>query len=318
MDLRQLTTLCSVVEKGSVTAAARALGYAQSTVTAQLQSLEAAAGASLFARSGKRLALTAAGREVYDRARVVVREVDDIRGALADLAAGVSGDVGLGAIESAADTRVPGALATFLKERPRVRVRFETGGTTVLARRVAAGELDLAVCAMPPRDAGLDFEPLYVERLALLVGEASPLFGRASVRLRDIAPERILLTQATCSYNATIRDAAARQGIELDVALESANVATLKRAVQLGMGNAVLPLGEVEAAPPGTRVVRIEDGRLRLAIGLVRAKSARSIAAQALARALSSALSSYGGTRPPDPPGMRPASPTGTPGADYT
>jgi len=290
MELRQLATLCSVVENGSVTAAARALGYAQSTVTAQLQGLEAAAGASLFAREGKRLNLTAAGREVYDRARVVVREVDDIRGALADLADGVSGDVGLGAIESAADTRVPGALAAFLKERPRVRVRFETGGTTVLARRVAAGELDLAVCAMPPADAGLRFEPLYVERLALLVGEASPLFERASVRLRDIAPERILLTQATCSYNATIRDAAARQGIELDVALESANVATLKRAVQLGMGNAVLPLGEVEAAPPGTRVVRIEDGRLRLAIGLVRAKSARSMAAQALARALSTAL----------------------------
>jgi len=290
MELRQLATLCSVVESGSVTAAARALGYAQSTVTAQLQSLEAAAGASLFAREGKRLNLTAAGRAVYDRARVVVREVDDIRGALADLADGVSGDVGLGAIESAADTRVPGALAMFLKERPRVRVRFETGGTTVLARRVAAGELDLAVCAMPPPDTGLGFEPLYVERLALLVGETSPLFGRASVRLRDIAPERILLTQATCSYNATIRDAAARQGIELDVALESANVATLKRAVQLGMGNAVLPLAEIESAPAGTRVVRIEDGRLRLAIGLVRAKSARSTAAQALARALAAAL----------------------------
>lgn len=290
MELRQLATLCSVVESGSVTAAARALGYAQSTVTAQLQGLEAAAGASLFTREGKRLNLTAAGREVYDRARVVVREVDDIRGALADLADGVSGDVGLGAIESAADTRVPGALAAFLKERPRVRVRFETGGTTVLARRVAAGDLDLAVCAMPPADAGLRFEPLYVERLALLVGEASPLFERASVRLRDIAPERILLTQATCSYNATIREAAARQGIALDVALESANVATLKRAVQLGMGNAVLPLAEVEAAPPGTRVVRIEDGRLRLAIGLVRVKSARSTAAQALAHALSAAL----------------------------
>jgi DNA-binding transcriptional LysR family regulator len=290
MELRQLATLCSVVESGSVTAAARALGYAQSTVTAQLQSLEASAGAPLFARAGKRLSLTVAGREVYERARVVVREVDDIRGALADLADGVSGDVGLGAIESAADTRVPGALAAFLKDRPRVRVRFETGGTSVLARRVAAGELDLAVCAMPPADAGLGFEPLYVERLALLAGEGSPLFARASVRLRDLAPERILLTQATCSYNATVRDAAARQGIELDVALESANVATLKHAVALGMGVAVLPLAEVESVPAGTRVVRIEDGRLRLAIGLVRAKSARSTAAAALAHALAAAL----------------------------
>jgi DNA-binding transcriptional LysR family regulator len=290
MELRQLATLCSVVESGSVTAAARALGYAQSTVTAQLQSLEASAGASLFAREGKRLSLTVAGREVYERARVVVREVEDIRGALADLAGGISGDVGLGAIESAADTRVPGALAAFLRDRPRVRVRFETGGTSVLARRVAAGELDLAVCALPDAGLGLGFEPLYVERLALLAGRHSALFERASVRLRELGEERILLTQATCSYNATIRDAAARAGIELDVALESANVATLKRAVQLGMGVAVLPLAEIEAIPSGTRVVRIEDGRLRIAIGLVRAKTPSSSAVKALANALAGAL----------------------------
>jgi DNA-binding transcriptional LysR family regulator len=290
MELRQLATLCSVVENGSVTGAARALGYAQSTVTAQLQGLEASAGAPLFAREGKRLNLTVAGREVYERARIVVREVEDIRGALADLADGVSGDVGLGAIESAADTRVPAALAAFLRDRPRVRVRFETGGTSVLARRVAAGELDLAVCAMPPAGTGLAFEPLYVERLALLVDENSPAFARDSVRLRDLGGRRILLTQATCSYNATIRDAAAREGVELDVALESANVATLKRAVQLGMGAAVLPLAEVEATPSGTRVVRIEDGRLRVAIGLVRSKTPSSTAVKALAHALAGAL----------------------------
>ncbi len=290
MELRQLATLCSIVESGSITAAARALGYAQSTVTAQLQTLEFSAGSPLFTRDGKRLNLTAAGHEVYERARMVVREVDDIRGALAELKDGVAGDVGLGAIESAADTRVPGALAGFLKVRPRVRVRFETGGTSVLARRVAAGELDIAVCAMPPADLGLRFESLYVERLALLVGSASPLFDRTSVRLGDIGGERILLTQATCSYNATIRDAAARAGLMLDVALESANVATLKRAVQLGMGAAVLPFAEMESVPPGTKVVCIENGQLRLAIGLVRTKSPLSTAAQALANALAGAL----------------------------
>ncbi len=290
MELRQLSTFCSVVESGSVTAASRTLGYAQSTVTAQLQTLEASVGTPLFSRDGKRLNLTSAGREVYDRARVVIRDVDDIRGALAELKDGVAGEVGLGAIESAADERVPGALAAFLKDRPHVRVRFETGGTTVLARRVAAGELDLAVAAMPPAEIGTSFEPLYVERLALLVGKASPLFTRRSAHLRDLANERILLTQATCSYNATLRDAAAREGVALDVALESANVATLRRAVQLGMGAAVLPPGQIATVPNDTAVVRIEDGRLRLAIGLVRAKTPESTVARALAFALASVL----------------------------
>jgi DNA-binding transcriptional LysR family regulator len=290
MELRQLSTFCTVVESGSLTAASRVLGYAQSTVTAQLQGLEASVGTALLARDGKRVKLTAAGREVYDRARVVMRDVDDIRGALAELRDGVSGEVGLGAIESAADTRVPNALAGFLKERPRVKVRFETGGTSVLARRVAAGELDLAISAMPPAEFGLGFEPLYVERLALLVHEDSALGERRAVHMRDVASERILLTEGTCSYNATLRAAAARAGVAIDIALESANVATLKRAVQLGMGAAVLPVGELETVPPKTRIVRIEDGQLRLAIGLVRAKTPASTVVKALAHVLAAAL----------------------------
>ncbi len=290
MELRQLSTFCTVVESGSLTAASRVLGYAQSTVTAQLQGLEASIGVPLLARDGKGVTLTTAGREVYDRARVVVRDVEGIRGAIAELENGVTGEVKLGAIESAADTRVPNALAGFLKDRPRVRVRFETGGTTVLARRVAAGELDLAVAAMPPADLGLTFESLYVERLALLAHEDSPLGARRAVRMKDVARERILLTEATCSYNASLRAAAARAGVELDIALESANVATLKRAVQLGMGAAVLPIGELQTPPPKTRIVRIEDGQLRLAIGLVRPKAPASTVARALAFVLAGAL----------------------------
>jgi DNA-binding transcriptional LysR family regulator len=288
VELRQLSTFCTVVERGTLTAASHTLGYAQSTVTAQLQGLEASAGVSLLRREGKRMVLTDAGREVYDRARVVIRDIGDIHGALAELKDGLSGEVGLGAIDSAAETRVPAALAAFLKERPRVRVRFETGGTSVLCKRIAVGELDLAVAAMPPPDLALGFEPLYVERLALLVHEDGALGSRRGVRLGDVARERILLTQNTCSYNASIRAAATQAGIELDIALESANVATLKRAVALGMGSAVLPLGVLDVVPPKTRVVRIEDGRLRIAIGLVRAKTPASTAVQALAFALAS------------------------------
>jgi DNA-binding transcriptional LysR family regulator len=298
MELRQLSTFCTVVDSGSLSAASRLLGYAQSTVTAQLQSLEASVGAPLLHRDGRRVGLTDAGREVYDRARVVIRDVDDIHGALAELKGGLSGEVGLGAIESAAETRVPNALATFLRERPRVRVRFETGGTSVLARRVAAGELDLAVAALPPRDLGLGFEPLYVERLALLVRDDGPFAARRTVTMKDVARERILLTQATCSYNASIRDAAARAGVELDIALESANVATLKRAVQLGMGCAVLPIGELEAVPERTHVVRIEGGSLRLAIGLIRSKTPASAAVKALAFALVASMRNDGKHRP--------------------
>jgi DNA-binding transcriptional LysR family regulator len=290
MEIRQLSTFCTVVESGSLTAASRRLGYAQSTVTAQLQALEGSVGAPLFERAGRRVALTHAGREAYDRACVVLRGVDDLRGALAEIREGTSGEVRLGAIESAANTRLPGPVAAFLRAKPRVSVRFEIGGTSALASRLASGELDLIVGAMPAAELGLTFEPLYVDRLALLVPKTSRLFGRASAKMSDVAAERILLTSATCSYNATLREAATRAGVELDVALESANIPTIVRAVQLGMGAAVLPATQVETVPPKTSVVRIEDGRLRVAIGLVRARRPESAAVRAFASALRAAL----------------------------
>jgi DNA-binding transcriptional LysR family regulator len=294
MELRQLSTFCNVVDSGGIGAAAKALGFAQSTVTAQIQGLEASIGSDLFVRDGKRLALTPAGRTVYERARDVLRGVDELRDALGDIDAGAAGEVRLGAIESAASSRVPDALAAFLRDRPRVRVHLETGGTAHLCRRVAAGELDFAVSAMPPGGLGIAsiaFERLYVERLGLLVHANDPLAERATVRLRDLARHRILLTDAACSYNACIREACARAEIDLDVALESANIATLKRAVQLEMGSAVVPLAELKPAPARTRAIAIEGASLRVMVGLVRRRSVRlSPAAETLAASLVSSL----------------------------
>ena len=292
MEFRQLSTFCAVVESGSVTSASRRLGYAQSTVTAQVQALEASIGMPLFVRSGKRLALTDTGREAYGRARVVMRGVDDMRDAIAGMREGVAGDVRLGAIESAASARLPGPLAHFLKERPRVHVRLEIGGTATLAERLAAGDLDLVVSAMPSAEDKFAFEPLYVDRLVLLINRDSHLGARRSAAMRDLVGERILLTSATCSHNAVLRDAALRAGVALDVVLESANVPTIVRAVQMGMGTAVLPLSQLETVPAKTTVVKIDDGRLRLAIGLVRSGRPESKATHALAAALAKTLRS--------------------------
>jgi DNA-binding transcriptional LysR family regulator len=101
-----------------------------------------------------------------------------------------------------------------------------------------------------------------------------------------------LLTSATCSHNAVLREAATRAGVTLDVALESANVPTIVTAVKMGMGTAVLPLSQLDAVPAKTAVVRIDDGHLRLAIGIVRSGRPESKATRALASALAKSLRS--------------------------
>src|SRR5262245_16776904 len=107
MDLRLLQTFRTVVEVGSLLRAADALQYAQSTITVHLQQLEAALGVALFARQGKRMQLTEAGRALYDETAQLFRCVDGLQQRLADLATGLGGYIRMGAIEPTASLRLP-------------------------------------------------------------------------------------------------------------------------------------------------------------------------------------------------------------------
>jgi len=128
MELRHLTTFDAVVREGSFLRAAAALGYAQPTVTLHIQQLEAALGVQLFARQGKRMQLTAAGRVLREHAAQILTRTTLLRQTMTDLVAGEAGHARLGVIETAAHLRLPPALAAFRRARPKVRLTVEVGG----------------------------------------------------------------------------------------------------------------------------------------------------------------------------------------------
>src|SRR6266508_3465262 len=143
MELRHLTTFLTVVEVGSFLRAAAALDCAQSTVTLHIQQLEASLGVELFARDGRRVRLTEAGGELRDQARQILDQVAATRQTMVDLEEGAAGQVRLGAIEPTASLRLPPIILPFCRERPKVRLTLEVGGTRATSERVASGHLDV-------------------------------------------------------------------------------------------------------------------------------------------------------------------------------
>src|SRR5690349_16827822 len=116
-----LRVLREVAERGSFTAAARALGYTQSAVSRQMATLESAAGTQLVERRRGGVVLTSAGRRLLAHATVVLAELDAAAAELADPS--TAGPVRLGAFPAAAAGLVPTALRRLAAGAPVVSVR---------------------------------------------------------------------------------------------------------------------------------------------------------------------------------------------------
>lgn len=281
MDLRHLLTFQAIVEQGSFLQAAEALQYAQSTISLHIQQLEAALGIELFARHGKRVQLTEAGRLLYDEAKQILGRVDALHQTMAGLLLGEVGHLRLGSIEPAASLRLTPLLVPFCAARPNVRLTLEVGGTRAICERVASGSLDLGIVSPPPADLGLMFEPLFVERMALLVPEQHPLAAAAMITSRDLPSHRLLLTEQGCAYRASIEQALFANGANPYSGMEIGSMAALKRAVQAGLGVAIVPIVDSTPPLPGTRLRDVEGIDLGLTIGLVRRANDRPVPVRA-------------------------------------
>jgi molybdate transport repressor ModE-like protein len=191
-----LRVLREVAERGSFSAAARALGYSQSAVSRRAAALEAVAGRPLFERRREGVVLTHAGRRLLGRAVTVLDELDRARREL-DGQAVAEVPVRLGAFATAAATLVPAALVALAARHPELDVRLREGTTPALVRALRAGTVDLAVLAASPPFRPLDAEAPALSRqtldegeLLVAVGAAHPLAGRGAVELEELEGRR--------------------------------------------------------------------------------------------------------------------------------
>ncbi|GAA3451275.1 LysR family transcriptional regulator [Dactylosporangium matsuzakiense] len=180
-----------VAARGTLTAAAAALGYTQSAVSRQIAALERAVGVKVLDRQHNGVRLTGEGRIVLRRAAAILDEVD---AAARELRHGdTAGTVRLGWFASAGAAIVPGALALLRRTDPGIGVQSREGSSKVLARGLRAGHLDLALLATAPPFRAPDGEepPLHLEVLAerqlrVAVSARHPLAAGIHVEVEDL------------------------------------------------------------------------------------------------------------------------------------
>lgn len=247
MEFKTLQTFMAVADAPGFTRAAELLGYAQSSVTAQIKALEAELGVPLFERLGKRVVLTEQGQRLRGYATRLLQLEAEARQAVAATTE-PSGTLYVGAPESQCTYRLPPLLTRFRERYPRVKLVFQPGSCANLRRLVVEGKLDVAIVMDPDvSPQGVNLHTIAQDPILVLARPDHPLASRPHVAPVDLADETVLHTEADCSYRQRFDRLLAEHGVRPEVALEFASLEAIKVAAMAGLGLAVLPELAVQA-----------------------------------------------------------------------
>ena len=271
LDLTRLRVLDAVARHGSVTAAARALHYAQPSVSHHLARLEAETGAILFQRAGRGIRLTDAGRLLAQRAAEILGRLDVAESELAALTGLREGRVRLAAFPSALGTLVPAAAARLQALQPGIDLMLTEAEPPEAVRMLRAGYVDVAVIFRHEQaestpgeeeEEGTRGIPLLDEPVYLVTATSAP-DRLAETGLAGYAADRWIAGCERCRAHLLLQ--CAQAGFTPKIAFTTDDFVAVQALVAAGLGVTTLPGLALQAARhPGVRAQPLPGARRRV------------------------------------------------------
>lgn len=264
MDIRQLVIFVSIANRGTFTAAGKALYISQPTVSAQMAALEKELGAALFERQSRGIALTPAGRILKRYAEDILMLKDQAIAAVGQYKHDISGSIRVVASTVPADYILPGLVSRFLQAYPGVFVGLSRADSATVWDAVQNYEAELGVAGAMRDDPSVESFPIGRDELVLI----APPTGEYSRWEDPVSLEAVLKAPMLCrepgsGTQETFEDALRALGVNPDsisARAQLGSVEAIKSAVAQGGGVGVVSDLAVqrEAAAHAIRVLRIE------------------------------------------------------------
>jgi len=240
-DLVDLQLFIAVADSRSITRGALAAHLALASASARIKGLEAALGVELLKRGRRGVELTAAGESLLDHARIVIHDVDAMRGDLAAFASGAKANVQLLANTSGLSEHLPKALAAFLRDHRDINVDVEERESTDIAAAIAAGAADLGFAAEHALPDNIERFLFSEDRLVLVAARRGEFAGRRQIDFQEVTDRDFVgLTQAT-ALQVHIARQAARLGARLRFRARLRDFDAICQMVAADVGVAVVP-----------------------------------------------------------------------------
>lgn len=263
-SLVQFRMLAEVARRGTMAAAAQALGYTPSAVSQQLGQLQHSAGVDLFERVGRSIHLTDAGFDLARRADTILAEVEAAGAALESHHSHAQGEVHVGMFESVAEAVLPRMLDELARRTPDLEVRSHQVDPENAIDALGAGELDVVftiahtdhVQIVPDR---FDTDVIARDRFRLVVPAGHPLTERRVVDLASIGGEPFIGSPPETSDGALVADAFRAAGVEQRLHHRFDDFRTVLGLVATGHGIALVPDLALCSVPDDVRVIDLDE-----------------------------------------------------------
>jgi DNA-binding transcriptional LysR family regulator len=270
-ELRQLRHFVAVAERLHFGRAAAALHLSQPPLSRSIRSLEARVGATLLARSRRRVELTPEGARFLEEAKRVIAQLERAVEEVGRMAAGAGGRLRIGFVSLADYGVLPGLLKAYKAARPGVALSLREMLTPEQAAALAAGELDFGLL-LPPVSVP-DLEHLVVQRerfLAALPARHRLARARDPLAVRELAEEAFVMVprEIAPGLHDIVAGLAARAGFAPRVAQEALQMQTVVSLVSSGLGVALVPSSLANLGRRGVAYREIADPHPRLDLWL--------------------------------------------------
>jgi LysR family hydrogen peroxide-inducible transcriptional activator len=267
--MRHLRYFDALARHGHFGRAAESCAISQPALSLQMKELEEILGASLIERGARQIRLTSLGEAFADRARDILRSVDE----LADLARAtyspLAGRLRMGVIPTVAPYLLPAIIRAIAAQFPGLDLRPREAVTKRLVDDLNAGQLDAAILALPVSEPSLVEYPLFHEEFVLvrpLADADRPVPG--SDTLREL--RLLLLEEGHCFRDQAISFCKMSENPPRDL-MEGSSLSTLVQMVGAGIGVTLIPQMAIpiETRSAAVSIARLPDPRPARSIGMV-------------------------------------------------
>jgi DNA-binding transcriptional LysR family regulator len=262
MQIESLKVFCDLADTESFTKAAQINEVTQSAVSQQISSLEKAFKSLLIERSKKKFRLTREGQVLYDYSKQVIATYDALQSKLQEIKDIISGTIRVATIYSIGLHDLPPYLKRFLKSYPTVNVHVEYRRANQVYDDVVGNVVDLGLVAYPQRDPKLEVCALRKDPLVLIVHPQHPFAKSKSVRIKSLSGQKFIGFEPDIPTRKAIDRLLKENSVQVEHVMEFDNIETVKRAVEIDAGVAIVPQGTViqEVSKQTLAQLALEDG----------------------------------------------------------
>ncbi|WP_409431955.1 LysR substrate-binding domain-containing protein [Litorimonas sp. RW-G-Af-16] len=240
-SLRQLQYLVAISETGTMSEAAKRTHVSQPSLSIQLKDMEEQLGASLVERGRKGAILTPLGVEVVARARIILRQVEDLKAVSREAAGTLAGRVRLGVLPTVGPYLLPQATKKLHLAYPELRMTVREERTVELEEHLSDGRFDVII-STPEDHPGTQSHPIVMENIYICVAPDDELAqSRGPLEIKDLKGREFLTLGQGHKFTTVVNNLAALAGATTSGSYEGTSLDALRQMASMGGSIAVLP-----------------------------------------------------------------------------